>query len=121
MLEKHQQNWFGLRFQFDFNDSGLIDWSRRPFRKTWSWRKLGSESCEDLILSGISPETRCLVAVPDVPEEELATLGLGEALAEALKGVKERPYWLIDCQKRWIIELTPRGALTLERLGRLTL
>lgn len=121
MLERRSQDWFGLRAQYCFGEAGTIDWSLRPFRKTWSWRKLGREACEDLLLTSVSGATRCLVTRVDVADDDGEVMRLSKALRVAFETVKDEPCWLIDCQKRWIVELTPKGALTLERLGSLGL
>lgn len=121
MLIKPTQTWFGVRFQFEFNEQGSIRWDRRPFSKTWSWRKLGNITSIELILSCFSEKNSCLHAVANQSEDELEILPLKEAARLALKHGRDSHSWLIDTERRWIVEIITTGSLTIERLGKCVL
>lgn len=104
------EGWAELE-RLEFREDGGIDWSRRPFAKRWSMRRLGKAGLLALIAEHVASSANCfhLTAVGDPVEVELAA-GVGVAWDDP----EPRHHWLVHPGGRWLIELSADRTFTFE-------
>jgi hypothetical protein len=97
-------------------DDGGVEWSRRPFAKRWSLRRLGRAGLSSLLVEQAGAPGRCLVFAAGDPEAvDVAT----ERALDAFESLDPtRPRQAIDARGRWICELAPDGTFTLDFVSR---
>ncbi|MGE4141698.1 MAG: hypothetical protein AB7N76_13735 [Planctomycetota bacterium] len=85
---------------------GGVDWSRRPFSKRWSTRRLGRSGVRALVAELVPTlrRARCFALVAGEERARPSTLAaaLEVALAEQRDG---RHRWVIAEDGRWVLEL----------------
>jgi hypothetical protein len=103
-----------LEKKFSFKENGAIDWSLRPYSKSWSLQRLGFEGGVQLIESFISLKELCWWATSH--SEEFQQKGIQEVLKRIAKTPYQEHHWLINTHQKWIIEISQDQRLSIEML-----
>lgn len=104
--------------EFSFTEEGSIDWSKRPFSKSWSLQRLGFSGVKELVASYIPIKSKCFLISSELIIEEPHTT-ISKALDEVKHQEKQTGhFWFTNPGGRWILEISKEQMFSLEILNR---
>ncbi len=105
--------WGALPLPPLFQPDGSIDWSGRPFSRSWSLRRVGWHGTLEAIEHLVPQRSSVLLAASD--DEAVSELTLCKALAEVGRlRDDERHLWIVAKCGKWLMEFAAHGSFTFE-------
>ena len=105
--------WSALHHPPLFQRDGSMDWSGRPFSRSWSLRRLGWHGTLEAIQPLVPHRSRALLAASD--GEEAQELTLDAALDEiGRRRDDEQHFWIVAKSGKWLMEFAAHGRFTFE-------